>query len=91
MTKTFKLGGARRFRFRYVPAIDDFVAQLDFHGHSLDLHMEWEGDVSLTADPAVPEQMFSQVADHLSAHIESSLSTGSDSQCTTRVMVRRSA
>jgi predicted NAD-dependent protein-ADP-ribosyltransferase YbiA (DUF1768 family) len=62
------LPGLDLIRFRYVPAIDDFVAQLDFHGHSLDLHMDWDGDVSLTADQIVPEQMFGQVADHLSTH-----------------------
>jgi hypothetical protein len=62
------LPGLGLIRFRYVPAIDDFIAQLNFHGYSLDLRMEWEGDVSLTADHAMPEQMFSDVADHLSKH-----------------------
>jgi hypothetical protein len=63
------LPGLTLIRFRYVPVIDDFFAELNFRGHVLDLRMAWDdGSVSLTADQAMPEQLFDQVAHHLSTH-----------------------
>lgn len=52
-------------RFRYIRAIDDFEADIDYQGHALRLGMDWYGDLFLSAGSDVPEPTFRAVADHL--------------------------
>src|SRR5438477_13176758 len=46
--------------FRYIPAIDDFEANLSYRGHQFALWMDWGGDISLHAKPDVPEESFNE-------------------------------
>jgi hypothetical protein len=62
------LPGLDLVRFRYIPAVDDFVADLSFNGHKLELFMDCDADVSLFAEQDVPAQTFEQVAMHLATH-----------------------
>src|SRR6267142_3514369 len=62
------LPGLELVYFRYVPAIDDFVAELSFGGHKFELSMDWDADVSLFAEQTVPQGIFEQVATHLATH-----------------------
>lgn len=60
-----RLEGLLVSRFRYIWAIDDFEADLDYQGHAYRLGMDWDGDLFLTAGCDVPEAAFRVVATHL--------------------------
>jgi hypothetical protein len=54
--------------FRYIPAIDDFEANLSYRGHQFALWMDWDGDIALLAKPDVPEELFSELCVLLRSH-----------------------
>jgi hypothetical protein len=51
-------------RFRYIWALDDFDCLLVYQGYAIDLEMDWEGEFSLVAAEAVPDDVFDFVCRH---------------------------
>ena len=60
-----RLEGLCVSHFRYIPAIDDFEAHIDYEGHALWLGMDWDGDLLLSAGCDAPVSTFRAVAEHL--------------------------
>lgn len=50
--------------FRYIWAIDDFEALVEFKGYEVEVRMDWEGDLFLSADKEMPDRLFQTIAKH---------------------------
>ena len=60
-----RLTGIEVAWFRYIWAIDDFDAILNYKGYELRLWMDWDGDIALMSTETVPPEIFGEVCAHL--------------------------
>lgn len=51
--------------FRYIWAIEDFEATIEYKSHRMQLWMAWEGDLVLMGTDDVPNAVFQHVCVHL--------------------------